>query len=189
MLIKLGRGFGCGKQLVSEMGSGGAPASYSSFEINMGPSTGNWQALSEMLLYDAEGNEFGAGLTAIGETVLTMDGLSAGEYTSNSTYGAGTTDAALTDGVPNPASAGAGSGTAQWSDSGATPLIIFIKPSAPVTLGKVELCASIAYGWRPAHISFEGNGGVLTPVRAPADENDHFQTTSTGSIRWYRWTF
>ncbi|MEC7028665.1 MAG: hypothetical protein VXW91_03250 [Pseudomonadota bacterium] len=100
MLIKLGRGFGCGKQLVSEMDGGDAPASYSSFEINMGTSTGNWQALSEMLLYDAEGNEFASGLTAVGETVLTMEGLSPGEYTSNSTYGAGTTDAALTDGVP-----------------------------------------------------------------------------------------
>ena len=188
MLIKLGRGFGCGKQLVSEIGGGG-PVTYSSFEINMGASTGNWQALSEMLLYDAEGNEFGATLTAIGETVLTMEGLSAGEYTSNSTYGAGTTDAALNDGVPNSANAGAGSGTAQWSDSATTPLIVFAKPSSPITLGKIELCASIAYGWRPSHISFKGNGGLLTPATAPADETDYFQTTSTGSIRWYRWTF
>ena len=188
MLIKLGRGFGCGKQLVSEIGGGG-PATYSSFEINMGASTGNWQALSEMLLYDAEGNEFGATLTAIGETVLTMEGLSAGEYTSNSTYGAGTTDAALNDGVPNSANAGAGSGTAQWSDSATTPLVIFIKPYAPISLSKIELCASVAYSWEPAHASFLADGVELFPVTAPEDVMDYLQTTANVNIHWYRWTF
>ena len=187
MLVNLGRGLSPASKLLNVIG--GTVSAYSSFEINLGEDTGNWQAISELLMYDADGNEFAQSLTAVGETVLTMEGLSPGQLTSDSTYGTGTTDAGMIDGTPSPLVAGAGSGTAQWSDSASVPLRIFVKPSVAVSIGKIEMCVSTAYGWLPSHAHFKADGGVLTPLSSPADVNDFFQSTSTGSIRWYRWTF
>ena len=193
MLIKLGRGFGCGQQYIATDGGGegeggGAPATYSNFEINLGP-TNNWQALVGMFMYDADDNEFFTALTPVGESVSNMAGLSAGEYTTNSDYGQPDTSSALIDANPNPDVFNSPVGVFEWSSTSSLPLIVFVKPSAPISISKIELCATVNYGWSPTHAFFEADGSALTPASAPADGDDYYQTTQVAHFRWYRWTF
>lgn len=189
-MVGLGLGLG-----LSRSAGGGGVVGVSEIQANMaGGTVTNWQAIAEMLIYDKNGTEILAGLTAVGESATGFGDIVAGQYTSNSTYLADLSVANIADGVPDPDVAGDSPGNPEWSSDSSTELIIYVKPTTPIDIvggGKIEIAYNVqgAYSQDPANVTFNFDGVLATPVTAPTGIGDNFGSISGTAYRWYRWTF
>lgn len=194
MLLKLGHGLSghCSSKISSggeETGGGG----YDEIQINLsgGNPASNWQAVTEMLVYDDTGAEIMGSLTPKGEAASGFPDLSVGEFTSNSTYGTDSSINCLNDGSPDVSDGNSAQGVTEWSTNGSTELVFYIKPVSAILISKIEICMNVSasYAYDPAALTMDFDGVPAIFASAPSDASDYFQTTSSAIYNWFRWTF
>lgn len=178
--------------------AGGWPT-YDEFTLHMNPPdvAGNWVGIIEIIVRDKDDNSLFAGLTRVsGAAINTIATISAGQWTTDSSYNGIGQEDQLLDGIPSVANASAAApstNSVYWSQSGSgIGLKIFIKPSTAKSIKEVIICTNIAGAydeWLPSGFSVTTEDGALTPITAPATQTDYYQTTANSNYRWVRWTF
>lgn len=172
------------------LAAGGGGGTYPGITIEL-PTT-DWVGLYSVNITDQDDNEIFIALTAKDEGFLTYASISAGEFATDSTYGATTTRDLLNNGLPDITDSSASTGVPEWSTGASSGMKVFVKFSADDDLKYIDMPLNTgAYSIDPADVVFKEEGGatVITPTTSPADETDVHQTTSNGNVKWYRWIF
>lgn len=152
------------------------------------PDATSWVGVYEVRVVDDTSTEQFASLTNVaGNPSNTLATISAGEFTTNSDYNS---NQYLNDNAPNINVSSSPVGTVHWADQGNDPngnLTVFAKWASSFNLCNVYIVMGINNN--PENATFVANGETLTPTLIPINSGDVFETTGSGTNKWYRYGF
>ena len=166
--LQLSRGANSAAQII-DRGSSSYPQ-HDAIEIEI-INASSWALAHEVMIVDGSDVDQFATLTAVnGNPSNTFASITAGQFTTDSDYNGGTSNATLNNGDPDINVAGDVVGTVHWSDSaGAGGLTVFAEWSSEFGLKEIYLCVlgGGVYNTDVTDIVFKDeNGTVITPVTA-----------------------
>lgn len=165
----------------------GHTATYDGIKIKI-PYTSNWVGVAEVRATAFDGTVWSTSLTPDDEPVTTYAGTSSGGISTDSSFGNADTRDRLNDNSPDITNASSPTGAIEWSDSASSGLELYLKPTAAKELQYIDLALDTGYGDPISSVAFTDDGDTtISILDAPADINDNYQTTTSGTQKWYRW--